>query len=392
MCLPLDGSRRQSRRFRDTTSTPPTPRRMPQVHSEASAANGADNEARPHRFWALTLGSMGVVFGDIGTSPLYAFRVALQAAADQRNIVTQRRRARRAVADPVGADPRRHLQICVDPARADNKGEGGTLSLMALAQGRSARARIRYTMLLLGMIAAALVLRRCADHARHLGAVGGRRLGGRRAAAARICGAADGDHPGRPVRRPIARHGPGRGLLRSGDDALVHLHCRGRPRAHRRRTRGCSLLQPVPRACGFLASHGIIGLRDARRRVPCRHRRRGALCRSRPFRPKADPDGMALFRAAGAHPELFRPGRARAGRPDGDRQPVLPHGAVLGALSHDRARHRGHRRSRARRSSPAPSRSPIRRCSSASCPACRSGAPRRRRPGKSTSRASMPCC
>ena len=32
-------------------------------------------------FWALTLGSIGVVFGDIGTSPLYAFREAVHAAA-----------------------------------------------------------------------------------------------------------------------------------------------------------------------------------------------------------------------------------------------------------------------------------------------------------------------
>ena len=28
-------------------------------------------------FWALTLGSIGVVYGDIGTSPLYAFREAV---------------------------------------------------------------------------------------------------------------------------------------------------------------------------------------------------------------------------------------------------------------------------------------------------------------------------
>ena len=31
-------------------------------------------------FWALTLGSIGVVFGDIGTSPLYAFREAVHNA------------------------------------------------------------------------------------------------------------------------------------------------------------------------------------------------------------------------------------------------------------------------------------------------------------------------
>ena len=33
-------------------------------------------------FWALTLGAIGVVFGDIGTSPLYALREAIDHARD----------------------------------------------------------------------------------------------------------------------------------------------------------------------------------------------------------------------------------------------------------------------------------------------------------------------
>ena len=41
----------------------------------------ASGEARPaSSFWALTVGSIGVVYGDIGTSPLYAFRDAITAA------------------------------------------------------------------------------------------------------------------------------------------------------------------------------------------------------------------------------------------------------------------------------------------------------------------------
>ena len=31
-------------------------------------------------FWALTIGSIGVVYGDIGTSPLYALRESVLAA------------------------------------------------------------------------------------------------------------------------------------------------------------------------------------------------------------------------------------------------------------------------------------------------------------------------
>ena len=36
--------------------------------------------AAPTSFWALTLGSIGVVYGDIGTSPLYALKESLAAA------------------------------------------------------------------------------------------------------------------------------------------------------------------------------------------------------------------------------------------------------------------------------------------------------------------------
>ena len=63
------------------------------------------------------------------------------------------------------------------------------------------------------------------------------------------------------------------------------------------------------------------------------HRLRGAVCRHGPFRPQADPARMVLLRAACAAAELFRPGRgAPAGaRKSADR--VLFRGAALGALS-----------------------------------------------------------
>jgi KUP system potassium uptake protein len=44
------------------------------VDGSVSARSGAG-------FWALALGSVGVVYGDIGTSPLYAFREAIIAAS-----------------------------------------------------------------------------------------------------------------------------------------------------------------------------------------------------------------------------------------------------------------------------------------------------------------------
>ena len=48
--------------------------------AEANVVNGG-REA-PQSFVALALGSVGVVYGDIGTSPLYAFREAAIAASD----------------------------------------------------------------------------------------------------------------------------------------------------------------------------------------------------------------------------------------------------------------------------------------------------------------------
>jgi KUP system potassium uptake protein len=130
---------------------------MPRVHSELPAANSADTETRsPSTFWALTLGSMGVVFGDIGTSPLYAFRVALQAASGPDGVVT-----RSSVLGVLSlilwalilVVTCKYVLILL---RADNKGEGGTLSLMALAQRALGQGQVRIVMLILGMIAAAL--------------------------------------------------------------------------------------------------------------------------------------------------------------------------------------------------------------------------------------------
>ena len=49
------------------------------VGSDVPVSGGA--EARSSAgLWGLTLGSIGVVYGDIGTSPLYALREAVVAA------------------------------------------------------------------------------------------------------------------------------------------------------------------------------------------------------------------------------------------------------------------------------------------------------------------------
>ena len=106
-------------------------------------------------FWALTLGSIGVVFGDIGTSPLYAFREAVSDAA--RGAPVTRIMVLGVLSLILWA-----LLIVVTSKyvllllRADNNGEGGTLSLMAL--GQRALGRRSWFLLSLGVIGASMFL------------------------------------------------------------------------------------------------------------------------------------------------------------------------------------------------------------------------------------------
>ena len=104
------------------------------------------------RYAGLMLGSMGVVFGDIGTSPIYGFRAALGSAAQ--GAVGQ--------AEVLGIVSLIVWSLLIVVTikyvffimRADNHGEGGILSLMALAQGAlGGRTRVVLT---LGVIGAAM--------------------------------------------------------------------------------------------------------------------------------------------------------------------------------------------------------------------------------------------
>jgi KUP system potassium uptake protein len=98
----------------------------------STPVNGHGDHQSTTGFWTLTLGSIGVVFGDIGTSPLYAFREALNAAVGSDGVVT------REIVLGVLSLILWALIIVVTLKyvlillRADNHGEGGTLSLTAL--------------------------------------------------------------------------------------------------------------------------------------------------------------------------------------------------------------------------------------------------------------------
>ncbi|SNT27073.1 potassium transporter Kup [Tropicimonas sediminicola] len=97
-----------------------------------TAAPHAPDRSGPGRTATLTLGAVGVVYGDIGTSPLYAFREALRpAAADgatQAEIMGVVSLLLWALILIVT------LKYVLFLLRADNRGEGGILALFALVQ------------------------------------------------------------------------------------------------------------------------------------------------------------------------------------------------------------------------------------------------------------------
>ncbi|HEY0413549.1 MAG TPA: potassium transporter Kup [Allosphingosinicella sp.] len=127
---------------------------MTNIAAKSRPADGAgDSRARPG-FGRLTLGAVGVVFGDIGTSPLYALR---EAFAGHHRL-------------PIGTGTVLGvlslifwsmmlvvtLKYITVLTRADNKGEGGSLALLALISRSSGQVVRTGGIVLLGVFACAL--------------------------------------------------------------------------------------------------------------------------------------------------------------------------------------------------------------------------------------------
>jgi len=116
-------------------------------------------ETRTHAgFWGLAVGSIGVVYGDIGTSPLYALREAVVAASGPEHGELTRMAVLGVVSLILWAlFIIVTLKYVVILLRADNNGEGGTLTLMALASRAVGRFNKAVGVVaLLGIISAAL--------------------------------------------------------------------------------------------------------------------------------------------------------------------------------------------------------------------------------------------
>src|SRR5216684_1374506 len=106
---------------------------------------------------AATLGALGIVYGDIGTSPLYALKEAAKAASNGGLLTSD------AILGVVSLIFwALILIISVKYAllilRADNRGEGGIVALLALLSARNAQPGTwRAQLLVVGLVGAALL-------------------------------------------------------------------------------------------------------------------------------------------------------------------------------------------------------------------------------------------
>jgi KUP system potassium uptake protein len=128
-------------------------------HADSAAPEATTPESHSHAgFWTLMLGAIGVVYGDIGTSPLYAMRETVAAATGGHHgtpvpltrelIISILSLLIWALILTVSV---KYVLILL---RADNKGEGGSLTLVALTQ--LALGRRSLPVLIMGMAGAAL--------------------------------------------------------------------------------------------------------------------------------------------------------------------------------------------------------------------------------------------
>src|SRR6266849_4875424 len=106
---------------------------------------------------AATLGALGIVYGDIGTSPLYAFRAAIKAASVDGSPTPE------AVLGAVSLIIWSlilivSLKYATLILRAHNRGEGGIVAMLALLHARHAEPGTwRAGVLMLGLLGAALL-------------------------------------------------------------------------------------------------------------------------------------------------------------------------------------------------------------------------------------------
>ncbi len=163
----------------------------------------------------LALSALGIVFGDIGTSPLYTFKTILGTAASPSDPATVLGALSLVLWTLVIITTIKYVSFAM---RVDNDGEGGILALMALLGVKKHR---RPTIVAVGLFGAALIY---GDGAitpaiSVLSALEGLEHGDTGAAA--LCRARRGRDPACAVRDPVAGHCGDRTLFRPDHAAVV---------------------------------------------------------------------------------------------------------------------------------------------------------------------------
>ena len=176
---------------------------------------------------AAALAALGIVYGDLGTSPLYTYQAIVGSVGSHPN-----------AQDALGLLSlviwalilTVSIKYCVFVMRADNHGEGGILALMALVTGRAGRSTRGPDY--------CRPVRRCPDLWRwhhHTGDLGFKCLRRHQRPHRRVqalCGAGGARRPARPFYGPNKRHSQHRQNFRPCHASLVHRHRRARPVWH----------------------------------------------------------------------------------------------------------------------------------------------------------------
>lgn len=130
-------------------STASAPDAAPPAGGETSHGGGHGGSKA-----ALAVGAIGIVFGDIGTSPLYAFRETFAGAAE---IAIDRMHVLGVVSlifwSMIIVVALQYVTILM---RADNKGQGGSLALVALLSRHMGKSKWGWLVVLLGVFATSL--------------------------------------------------------------------------------------------------------------------------------------------------------------------------------------------------------------------------------------------
>ena len=150
---------------------------MQETHEVADLSEEQE-PAHPKRKtgFGMMLAVLGIVYGDIGTSPLYAFKASLMLFDPTKTTDAEIMGVLSLIFwSLIIIVTIKYVMLVL---RADNRGEGGILALMALAQRVSVGRSAKGVILGIGHRRRLPVLRRRHHHSRHLGAVRGGGPGG----------------------------------------------------------------------------------------------------------------------------------------------------------------------------------------------------------------------